>query len=103
MPYTCWVSATEALEFAGSESDCHPLCSCAIAARQKNADIAKILKRALKRFGKRRLPNNTARPWMPVYNVYSVHEFYSTTFAIFSPKDTNKATRKGLFRRGRLV
>src|ERR1700735_3645648 len=34
MPYTGWVSATEALDFAGSESNCHPWCSCAIAGWQ---------------------------------------------------------------------
>ena len=93
MPYTCWVSATEALDFAGSESDCHPWCSCAIAGRQKDADMTKILKGTRKRFGNGRLPNNTARPWMPVYKIYSIHELYSTSSVIFGRGEINFNTR----------
>jgi hypothetical protein len=89
MPYTCWVSTTEALDFAGSESDFHPWLCCAIAGRQKDADMTKILKRIWKRFGNERLPNNTARPWMPVYNIYSIHELYSTSSTIFGRGEIN--------------
>jgi NAD(P)-dependent dehydrogenase (short-subunit alcohol dehydrogenase family) len=80
--YTCWVSASEALEFAGSESNCHLFCSCPIAGRQKDAEIAKIFMKVLKRFGNRRLLNKTVRPWIPVYKIYSIHEFYRKTFLI---------------------
>jgi hypothetical protein len=46
------VSASEALEFAGSESDSHALCSCPIAGRQKEAEITQSPMNISKRFGK---------------------------------------------------
>jgi hypothetical protein len=76
MSYICWVSALETLEFAGSESNCHPLYSCAIAGMQKDADIARILINVLKRFGRRRLQDNAVRLCLDAYNSYSIHERY---------------------------
>jgi hypothetical protein len=76
MSYICWVSALETLEFAGSESNCHPLYSCAIAGWQKDADMARILIKVLKRFGRRRLQGNVVRLCLGAYNIYNIHERY---------------------------
>ena len=35
----------------------------------------------LKRFGNRRLPNKVVRPWILVYRIYSIHEFYGKTLS----------------------
>ena len=76
MSYICWVSALETLEFAGSESNCHPLYSWAIAGRQKDADMARTLIKALKRLGRGRLQDKAVRLCLGAYNIYSIHERY---------------------------